>query len=715
MSGVSEIAAQVLFLVVLGTGGGCWLWILTGRPPPGRGYAWLWFGLAGLALATLLLQSLLYCGVPLRISTWPVLAGAVAGILLAMRIWRTNGFRPPAGIRREIGVGLVVFTVAFAGQAPPLVQHGPARFYGTGSHDQGNYVAMTDLFIDGPLAVETATVEYRPWVVPVLKAKEQRITQSLLLGAVAVATRTSSQEAYGATNLFLIALAALATMGCLRVMGVPRWFAACAGLAAALSPALTRVHLEGYFSQTASLFILPALVGVFGVKGALRLEAKVVGAVLLAYLASVYSEIAPFGFGLVAVLLAVRPVSWRLRIRSLLQVFLGALLLNPAYWGRLAAFLLTQWNVAGGSVDFSARFPESGTWGGWGRLFFDGPGELGATIAGLGWSTLLLLGCFRLFRVRRPAMLVALGLGFGAFGILCLKSPFPGYIFTKLCIQFAPLLIAVAISGLLVLGSRRQWRGPWLRGAAVLAVGACWWGAAPWRRQVMEPVGLLAQLTSAQLLAAREAVEAHPERTYLVASDDPVLAQWLCYFGRKSAVVMDRRTVGDRILPTETYACRRWLGAADNLFWLDPERSGPVAAYEPAPALSVEGAQEVGDEEGGKYYVTGNSLELVLHRGAGESPRPVWLDFAVVPWQGNQACQLELTDPAGRRWRLEMRGPGWSRWPVMAAPGNTRLKLSLRNATPTSSAPVALIKRLSVETAAALPPWQRIQVAELVP
>lgn len=712
MSGVSEISVQLLVLTVLAGGGGWWLWRLTGRPALGRGYAWLWFALAGLALGILLLQSLLYCGVPLRISTWAWLAVALAGAFIALWEWKRQGGALRSGLRREMGAAFLVFGVALAGQSPPLLQHGPARFYGTGSYDHGNYVAMADMFIDVPLTIEADTVGYRPWLAPVLEHKERRITQSVLLGAVAVASRSSGQEAYGATNLFLVALAGLATMGCLRVLGVPRWFAACAGMAAALSPALTRVHLEGYFSQTASLFVLPALAGIFGAKGPLRLEAKVGGAVLLAYLASTYSEIAPFGLALVAVLVGLKPSSWRLRLRWLLQIALGVVLLNPGYWGRLAAFLAEQWHVAGGAVDYGARFPDAGTVAGWGRLYFARAGEAGPQIAGVLWGALMVLGICWLLRVRRFAVLVPFGMALGAVAILCLQASFPGYIFTKLCFQFAPFGIAIAITGLLALAPSRYWQHSWLRGVALLAVVTCWWGAEPWRRQVMEPVGVQARLASAQLLAVRQAVEADSERTYLVACDDPVLAQWLCYFGRKASVVVTRRTVGDLILPTETFTCRRWNGSPADLYWLDPARSGPVSGYEPAPTLTVEGAREVGTDDDGRFYVAGNSVDLVFHRGAGESPRPVWLDFVVVPWQAGQGCELELADPAGHRWRVEVQRPEWCRWPLTLPPGTTRLRLSLRRNAQTGDEPVALVKRFSVETAATLPPWQRIAVAE---
>lgn len=711
MSGASEIVGQLLVLVVLAVGGGCWLWILTGRPALERGSAWLWLALAGLALGTLLLQSLVYCGVPLRISTWPLLVVAVVGGWRAIKEWKRFRLTSRTGLRRELGAGCIVFVLALVGQAPPLLQQGPARFYGTGSYDQGNYVATADLFVEVPLDVGVETVGYRPWLAPILEAKEARITQSVLLGAVAVATRTSSQEAYGATNLFLIAVAGLATMGCLRVASIPRWYAACAGLAAALSPALTRVHLEGYFSQTASLFVLPALAGILGAKGPPRREMKVCTAILLAYLTSVYSEIALFGFALATVLLGWKAAPLRMRIRWLAEIFAGVLLLNPGYWGRLAAFLIEQWHGANG-LDYSSRFPDAGTFAGWGRHFFAASGDTAAMLAGVGWGLLMVVGGCWLLRVRRMAPLMPLLLVLGAFGILCLKSPFPGYIFAKLSIQFAPLGIAVAICGLLALTPWAHWRGRWLRGLALLAVPLCWWGAEPWRRQVMEPTGVAAQLSSPRLVVVRQDVEAHPERSYLVACDDPVLAQWLCYFGRKSAVVVERRTVGDRILPTETYACRRWLGPPENLFWLDPERSGPVIGYEPAPALSVEGSQETGDEEGGgHFYVVGNALELVLRRDAGEAARPVWLDFTLIPWAGTQGCELELTDQAGRRWHMNVQGPAWCRWPVTVPPGSTHLRLSLRSNASVKGDPIALIKRFSVETAATLPPWQRITVA----
>ncbi len=712
MRAIAESIGLVAVLLALAVGAGSWLWLLTGRPALARGHTWIWLVLAGFGLGGLVLQSLLYCNVTLRVAAWPGLALALGGVGTAWRVARRQGLRGGPGLAAEMRLSLLVFGLALLGQSPSLVNVGPARFYGAGGYDQANYVAVADSLIDVPFSSRWEDIGYRPWLVPAWIPREERITPLVLLGTGTVILRSSSQENYAVMSLFLIALAGVAVTNCLRAAGLSRFAAGCAGVAAALSPALAQIYVDGYFSQLSSLFVLPALAGVLGGKGPLRREAKVIAGVLLAYLLGAYSEIAVFGFALAGLLLILKRETWGGLGRDLLLVGSLSLLLNPGYFSRLLSFLLLQWNYAQDTGKFASLFPDSGTLTGWSRLFAGATWPGLAQAAGVAVIGLAVAGAWRLARLRRYGLPAAITMAAVALLLLRLRPQFPSYVFSKLSIEFAPLWIAAAMAGLM-LGFRRA--RPWRRLAAgtvaLLGLAASWAGAWPHHLRVMNPTGVLAGLSSERMLAFRREIEGHPERVYLMAHDEPLTAQWLCYFARRSLVVVDRRTVGGRLLATETYACRRWNGPTENLHWLDPGKSGLVPAYEPPPHAVVRGAGETGGENREKYYAATPELEIVLTRPPGLPPRQVWLDFATMPVGAGPSARLELTDASGRRRVAGAGRPGWHRWPLLVPAGESVCRLRVV----ADQNPAVLIKFVSVETTATLPAWQSVPEAQLLP
>ncbi|MDB6166069.1 MAG: hypothetical protein JWQ83_1209, partial [Lacunisphaera sp.] len=339
--GLLLVLGQVFLLLLPAAGYGGWLWLLAGRPPLLRRQTWLWLGLAGFAAHALLLQALVYAGLPLRLTTWPALLLGFAGLVPLGRAWLGSG----AG-RRSRGDAVlyaVILAVGMAGQAPGLLAVGPARYFGNGHYDQANYVVAAEFLAREKFATTADELGYRPWMLRALEAKEQRITECIVLGAVAVASGSDCQEAYGAVNIFLVALAGVATAAWLRSLSLPRWAAAAAGLGAALSPAFTRIHLDGFFSQAATLFVYPALAGLLGGRGEIRRETKIVAALLLAYLVGSYTEVGIFGVTLTAALVLFPARLWRQRLKDLILILGGALLLNPGYLIRLLVFLVDQW------------------------------------------------------------------------------------------------------------------------------------------------------------------------------------------------------------------------------------------------------------------------------------------------------------------------------------------------------------------------------------
>jgi hypothetical protein len=165
-------------------------------------------------------------------------------------------------------------------------------------------------------------------------------------------------------------------------------------------------------------------------------------------------------------------------------------------------------------------------------------------------------------------------------------------------------------------------------------------------------------------------------------------------------VYLDRRHVGDRVVPSEAYAFRRLPAAGEKLWWLDPERSGPVADHAPAVGLTVTGARETGEREAGRYYVADHRLEFVFLRPAGgPARRDAWLDFAAIPLPGAAPCEFELVDALGRRQRAVLAGPRWLRFHVALAAGKNVYVLQLRSASQTG--PLAMLQSLSLESGGA--------------
>lgn len=698
------ILHQGMLLFVPAAGFGYVLWYLAGKPYAPRSQTLLGFGLAGFALHALLLQSFVYLGLPLHKTAGGALIVAFVGFAHGM--W--SGWKQRSlirrGLRREIFFYSLVFAVAFAGQAAGLLAVGPARFFGNGHYDQANYVVTADFLAEEPFATKLEDVGYRPWLVRALEAKELRITECVVLGAVAVTSGCDSQEAYGTVNVFLLALAAVSTAAWLRGLSLPRWASACAGIGAALSPAFTRIYLDGFFSQTATLFVYPALAALLTRRGTMRREEGITISVLLAYLIGSYSEVSILGLGLVTASLLTSTGSWRLNCRSLSLITAGAFLLNPGYLSRLPALILGQMNQTAQIEALAVLFPEGGTWLGWGRMFMDLPVPAlvvanGILIAGLG-----VLGVLSLRGPRRRVVAIAVGIAILPLLILRVMPIFSVYMFAKLMMHFVPVWIGMALMGWVVL-LRRFGRRRLVSGLAWVWIAGMVGTTAPALIALVHPSGLLAVLSSDRLREVRAEVASHPGRAYFVAHDAPLVGQWLCYFGRHARVVFDRRNLGDRVVPTETYGFRRWLKPDEQLWWLDPVRTGPVIGYEPAPLVAVNGAVETGATGlPGRYYVGGSTLDFIVTRVSNApSPRRVWLDLAFIPLYPTAGCRVELTNATGRTQRTVLSAPGWKRWELFVPTGESLHQLRFQSTSPApAQSGLVIVKSISLEVATSL-------------
>ncbi len=677
MGDVALLAWQFFCLLLTAAGWGVWIWLLAGRPAPFRQLAWLWCSLAGFCAHALALQGLLYLNQPLAWTAWLgmgiAIAGGLTGIWLATKHRTARSRVGWIDARLLLAVGIAAFAIEAAG----VIAVGTCDFYGKGRYDQANYVTLAQFLADRPFATDVSDIGPQPWLVRPLELKDQRITQSVAHGALAVVSGGDAQRGYGAMTAFFASLVAVAVAAWLRCWSVPRPLAAIGGLGAALGPAVTNLHLDGYFSQASTLFVLPALVAVLGVRRPLNRLEHIVAALLLAFWIGAYSEVAIIGVAVAGILRLTARGPWPARARELLWIGAGALVVNPGYGSRLVAWLVIQWTQVKDPHHLELLVPGSGTWWGWSRLFLDLPVESGPkwlmfaaggiVLALVAWAAL------RLPPRRRMLLWVTLGVPVALLAWLAIQPVLAKYPFAKLLAGFAPLWIGTAMLGVVALGRMRRWQQA-LLAAVLLGAGAV--STLPLYRDLLRGEGVLAELNSTALHRVREEARLHRDRNFLVVADHPLVAQWICYFARNSHVYLDRRHLGDRIVPSETYPFRRLPLAKTPLWWLDPQREGPVASHQPACRLHVSGAVETGTITSGPFYVMPDSLQLHIERPAHQPAfEALWLDLVGLPLTGTTPLELELSGPSQPRQRVTLTSPRMLRFHLFLGPGQNEFVL----------------------------------------
>ena len=124
LSGLLLVLGQVCLLLLSAAGYGRWLWLIAGQPRLGRQPTWLWLALGGFAAHALLLQALVYAGLPLRLTAWPAFLLGLAGLLVLVRGARRKAGKWACGDAVLYGA---VLAMGVVGQAPGLLRMGPAN------------------------------------------------------------------------------------------------------------------------------------------------------------------------------------------------------------------------------------------------------------------------------------------------------------------------------------------------------------------------------------------------------------------------------------------------------------------------------------------------------------------------------------------------------------------------------------------------------------
>ncbi|HVT71626.1 MAG TPA: hypothetical protein VHD61_00700 [Lacunisphaera sp.] len=671
---------QVAILVILTAGAGYWIWRVGRRPDPFRAVTWLWCGLAGFGLVFLLLQALAYVDLPLRRTAPWAFAVAVAGAgLLARAAWRA---RRTLSRRRRRETGLLLAAGVAAGllHSASMAGLGSDRFIGLAQIDQVNYVTSAQFLANEPYSTDLHHIGLRPWLWMPLRWKQERLTQSVVLGTVAVLARSDAQRAWGATAVFFTGLLGTALAAMWRVAGRRPVPAATLGFVGAAIPGVTYVFLIGFFSQLAVLFVFPALVAICWSGALPRRIAAVLAACLLGYLAGTYPDFWLIG----AAVMGGGMLCWRLRFwprvgwaaaTSLLSLLLtgvyATMILRPVFH-RVAATI--NWRLR-----LSGFVPAGIGWRGWGWNFLGGEASWLAAAGGLAAAGVA-LGLALEPSHRRWRWLAALAGPLALAAYLYLSPTVPVYPIFKLLVTFAPIAAGLAAIGWWGAARRFGQTSGRVATAVLLGAGAlvAWAGLGGHLDLVRQSLGAN-RPTLDRLWAARDRVE-HRRASYVVEDANALTGAWLAYFARASDVYYDLPLLADARIPTESAPFRR-IPAGVPLEWLDLDRTGPAPAPEPSPALALPGARSVFETAQQPVRVLGRDTEIEVTRfvPAGTPARELALEFGFTPLPGVGPCALELVDAAGSA--TPVRQPSGARIMsvrLQAAAGRNVLRLHVR-------------------------------------
>ena len=208
----------------------------------------------GLFLIVLLPQNLVYLGVPVRISPWLMLGLAVFQFFGKRSEWPkwAEILRTNSDIQTLIFV--VIASVTFHSAVP--IQQGLGSYYGKAHPDQINYVLLAEFLKEEPYSMDMRDIGYKPWLLRPVRLKEERIGQSIVTAEISELSLTNAKTGYAATYIFFLAALGLCLYVLLRDLGAHHVVAAFGAFLSTILPAITRLTLDGFLSQTAVLPIL---------------------------------------------------------------------------------------------------------------------------------------------------------------------------------------------------------------------------------------------------------------------------------------------------------------------------------------------------------------------------------------------------------------------------------------------------------------------------
>ncbi len=590
----------------------------------------------------------------------------------------------------------------FCFQGWVVAHEGPTNFYGYAHHDHVNYVQLAEFLVEKPFSTKLADVGLHPWLVKAIDTKEIRITQCVVTGYTAVATLTDAKAVYGANSVFFVGLLAAATAALLMNCGASRWLALLGGVWAGLLPAITKAHLDAFYSQIAVSFVFPTLWLCFLVVGRNRRLAWVACATSLSFLFGAYTEVYVIG-ATMAASLALSMEEWplRRRIGYACTVIATSLLLLLPYVRYAMRFVHGQYQTAENSEILNGLMPRAGTWQGWSEQFV--PSSAGsparwAVIAGLVVFATSLMGVGSCSTSRRLRYLAMIAVPVGTIGLLLSVPVLPKYALGKLLVMYSPLAVVFSCLGinrlfLLVgtyfsktttragLGRHRLWRPAHLAAIVGTAVFACLASVASVEkiRIVTANGDNLSAVTSPATLAVFRSLEAHPERTYVLKEPHPILNAWLCYHARHANVYVDVERVGDRTMSVDEFPFRRIPSNTSGLWLLAGDT---ISAYSPnaAPEIVVHNPQGIDRDGNQRWYWVGDEMVIeIINLSTQTLSRQLRFRAISGPALAAPARTIILRSPLNKPKTLHFSGDTILECPVVLAPGSNLLTLAVEN------------------------------------
>ena len=529
---------------------------------------------SGLFLVVLMAQNLVYLGVPVRISAWLLLGGAVAqGWLVRHKLgtW-TRAFYANGEIRTLAVV--VLLTISFHGFVP--VRQGLEWYYGKGHFDQINYVLLAEFLRKEPYSTNEQEIGLRPWLVrpvgfqdtteqlgtssgpgqTVIGLKKERIGQSIVTAEISVWSGTDGKGGYAATVIFFLTVLAICVYVFLRETGIDRFMAGSGALMAALLPAITRLSLNGFLSQVSILFAFPLFASLLRSQDLSARSLTLFFSLTLAYIAAAFSEIAPIGMCTFFLgVLCVRRDTFRTKRLMLMSAVLLIVLVNPYYLRNLIEFLGQQYYIAANAMFLNNLAPNILILRGWSELIFGAvttePAALFFDCCTLLLGLLFLAGIIVLSRLDRIIFGTILLPSILVIFYLTTRTPFSYYPIAKITLTILPFLIGLVFVALstfaannrdLPIGLLKN-----LLCAAIVSAAAA--GSVRYYSDVLNNGDLLRFVREPRFLNVCRELEEIKDKRVLVFETHPLLTPWLCYHARHNDVYFDGRLMSDSAVP----------------------------------------------------------------------------------------------------------------------------------------------------------------------
>jgi len=624
-----------------------------------------------------------YLGAPVAKTFWAPLLIGIAGAARLIPLCRNA--RLPEGTKL---IGLVASAVFFL-QSATAIHAGKQNYYGKGHLDQINYVFLSEFIRTESFHTPPNAGDHSPWLLKGLQTKEKRIGQSVAAAYVASASFTDSKDSLAACVSFALALLASLVFALGRSLALPLPLAALAAFWTGLSPAMTRIAIEGFFSQVEAIFVYCFLLLWAASARKLSTTHVALPAIALSFQFVTYTESYLVSFALFG--LCVLFLTWRMGRGAFIAGLISAAaapLFVPMYLVYALRFIEEQYTFASAArAAVEVLAPDAGTLIGWSRGLVAFPLVPAHISYSLGIITAIVLialcaAALMTNSLRKRALLALAVLTPWVFLTYLLSAQsFLRYPFWKLIDSFAFLWIVLAILGIArtaKLLPRKLATPAALACGTVLALsGAA--GFVGQHRAAMARPGGLAVFNSPDFVSAINFAASHPDRTYLVRESDATVASWLIYHARNSKTFVAAPGLSDILLTGSKFAFQKNVPVTGSTTQIS--RFGIRDASTNLPQVDIAVSNPQGEDRlpSGAAYWLGDSMQLEFTRWAQNAPAAEYrLAFLAEPGPANPARNRELALVnlvTGARNQIRIAAAETVTVPIILSPGANRFLL----------------------------------------